>query len=285
MNPNQNNPQTPNSTPEQPQQSQPQVASPIQPTQPQPQPQQQVPNPTPQQPQVVNQQSIGPQPAHLAATKKNPTLMYVVAGVFVLILVLIGIVVMTSSETQESSSSGSSNTPQLSEEDQALLDEIDAQLEEKTEAPSEPEATTEEVKVGKGATNDLGVKFTVDSIVRNYQTDASTEIILVKITATGTSDKYSSVSVRRSDFNIFSDTQTEPQEQTFSVSGSDMESDGYPQFPIDSVKKGESVSGYIAFELPRSSQTITLRIIQRETTVIGSSQNIPSKNFDVVIIE
>ncbi len=151
------------------------------------------------------------------------------------------------------------------------------------ETESNTAAAMQEIPVNKSVNNGYGFTITVNKAIRNFQDDdleANEEGVLVEVTIeadgtyTGTPGK--------SSFRILADGGSEIK-TAYLITGSDLDKAGYTPLPFKSATKGQPVTGFVAYAVPKGSKTLVFRYTRPVSKILGGS-SVPEKSFDIKIL-
>jgi hypothetical protein len=238
------------------------------PTLPQQQPKVDPFTPPPKQPSFNDSPIITPSP-----TNNKKKIMMIVGGVILLALIAGAIFALTSKSDPVANDSSALTDRELTTDEDVVIEETPDS--EKTELPL----------TGKAVTNELGFTVTATKLVRNLSTENKgddEEVVLLDVSIS-TDGTYTG-GPGATDLRILDEASKEFR-KTYSVPETELTALGYtPLSSTSSPKVGSPNVGYVAFAIPKGSKSLTLRLKQGETKIIGGG-TIAAKDFDIKLTD
>ncbi len=224
--------------------------------------------PPPKQPSFNDSPIITPPPAN---NKKK--IIMIVGGVILLALIAGAIFALTSKSDPVSEDSSYLTDQEITPDEDVIIKET-----------PDPEKT-EIALASKAVTNEQGFTVTATKLVRNLPTenkDDDEEVIVLGVSVS-TDGTYTG-GPGAGDLRILNDVSKEFI-KTYTISEKELTDLGYPPLPsFDSPEVGSPNVGYVAFAIPKDSKSLTLRLKQSETRIIGGG-TIAAKDFDIKLTD
>jgi hypothetical protein len=146
------------------------------------------------------------------------------------------------------------------------------------------DAKQTETAINKVVATDLGKTTTVTKLIRNFsdedlESNEEGVLVEVRVESDGT---YTSVA-GKSSYRLIGDDGKETR-TAYLITDTDMSKAGFTPLASTSLKKGQPVTGYLAFAISKGSKKLTFRYHRTETKILGG-QTLPAKDFDLVIAQ